>query len=67
MSTSLAFRMQRLDRIRQAPLWQSLFVFDKGKITTEVAIRSSVGIVIPLILGAVFHVQASARSERLAP
>ncbi len=46
--------MQRLDRIRQAPLWQSLFVFDKGKITTEVAIRSSVGIVIPLILGAVF-------------
>ncbi len=46
--------MQRLDRIRQAPLWQSLFRFDKSKITTEVAIRSSVGIVIPLILGAVF-------------
>ena len=46
--------MQRLDRIRQAALWQSLFRFDKGKITTEVAIRSSVGIVIPLILGAVF-------------
>src|ERR1700744_4904760 len=46
--------MQRLDRIRQAALWQSLFRFDKSKITTEVAIRSSVGIVIPLILGAVF-------------
>lgn len=58
MSTSLALRMQRSGllnqvalRLKQAPRWRELTSFDKGKIAPEIAIRNTIGIVLPLIAG----------------
>ena len=44
--------MQRPDHSRQVPLWQSLTHFEWAKIAPEIAIRNTVGIVLPLIAGA---------------
>lgn len=44
--------MQRPDHSRQVPLWQSLTHFERAKIVPGIAIRNTIGIVIPLIVGA---------------
>src|SRR5579863_4632536 len=44
--------MQLPGHSRQVPLWQTLTHFERAKIAPEIAIRNTVGIVIPLIAGA---------------
>lgn len=44
--------MQRSGPGNQAARWQALVRFDKAKIAPEIAIRNTVGIVLPLIAGA---------------
>jgi len=39
-------------RLNQVPLWRALTRFDKGKIAPDLAIRNTIGIVVPLIAGA---------------
>lgn len=52
MPLSLALRMQREDRSKQAARWRALFRFDKAKIAPEIAFRNTIGIVLPLFAGA---------------
>ncbi len=52
LSNPFALRMQRPGHSRQVPLWQSLTHFEKAKIAPEIAIRNTVGVVLPLIAGA---------------
>ncbi len=44
--------MQRPGLLNQAARWRDLTRFDKGKVAAEVAIRNTIGIVLPLIAGA---------------
>jgi uncharacterized membrane protein YccC len=44
--------MQRPGHSRQVPLWQTLIHFEWAKIAPEIAIRNTVGIVLPVIAGA---------------
>ncbi len=48
----LALKMQPSGHIRRVPLWRSVTRFDGAKIASDVAIRNSIGIVLPLIAGA---------------
>ncbi len=46
--------MQRSGHSRQVPLWRSLTRFEPAKIAPDIAIRNTIGIVLPLILGTVW-------------
>lgn len=45
--------MQREALLNQPSRWRTLIRFDKGKIAPDIAVRNTIGIVIPLIVGAV--------------
>jgi len=51
--------MQLPGHSRQVPLWQTLTHFERAKIAPEIAIRNTVGIVIPLIAGALLDYPAA--------
>lgn len=44
--------MHLTDRLSQVPLWRSVTRFERAKIFPEVAIRNTIGIVLPLVAGA---------------
>ena len=53
--------MQLSGHSRQVPLWRSLIRFEPARIAPDIAIRNSIGIVLPLVLGtALGHPSAGA-------
>ncbi len=44
--------MHPTDRLSQVPLWRSVTRFERARIAPEIAIRNTVGIVLPLAVGA---------------